>query len=312
MPTSNKTIMQKADMEVADLISDGGYLAEEQAEKFMVDLIKASVVLKLITVQGLKSHTKLLDSVGLNGRVLRPGTSGKALSEADRAKPVTDQVELTTKLMKGEIRLPDEVLEDNIEGGTFKATVQSMMSEQAALDMDELVVNGDTSSTDPFLALIDGMLVKATSHTVNAGVNPIAKSYLKAAVKAMPSPANRNRAAQRFLTSEDAEVDYRDYLSDRATVLGDKFMMDEAPVRYAARAILPVPVFPDDLGAGNDCTDVLLLDPKNAIWGVWRKIRIETDRDISTGEWMMVISVRAGFEYRKEDYVVKIYNVKTQ
>lgn len=312
MPTSNKTIMQKADMEVADLIADGGYMQEEQAKQFIVDLIKEAVVLKLIQVRGLKSHTLLLDNVGLNGRVLRPGTSGQALSEADRAKPVTDQVELTTKLMKGEIRLNDEVLEDNIEGGTFKTTVQRMMAEQAALDMDELAVNGDTASADPLLALFDGMLKKATTWVVNAGTNPLTKAHLKAAIKSMPSEANRNRAAQRFMTSEDAELDYRDYLSDRATVLGDKFVMDEAPVRYGNRPILPIPTFPDDLGVGNDSTNVLLMDPKNAVWGVWRKIRLETDRDIRTGEWLMVMSVRAGFQYQKEEYVVKIENVQTQ
>ncbi len=311
MPTPNRTLMAKADMQVADLIADGGYLQDEQAKKFLVDLIKESVVLKLITVKAMKSHTMLIDSVGLNGRVLRPGTSGQALAVADRVKPVTDQIELQTHLMKGEIRLPDEVIEDNIEGGTFKTTVQSMMAEQTALDMDELVVNGDTGSADAYLALLDGMLVAATSHVVNAGTNPIAKSYLKAAIKAMPSPANRNRSAQRFMTSEDAEVDYRDYLADRATMLGDKFMLDEAPVRYAARPILPIPVFPDNLGGGLDSTNVLLTDPKNAYWGVWRKVRLETDRDITTGEWVMVVTVRAGFQWRKEDYVVKITNVKT-
>lgn len=310
---TNKTLMQKADLEVSDLIADGGYLQDEESEKFVKDLIKQSVILKMINVQGLKSHTKILNKVGIDGMVLRPGTSGQALHVADRVKPVTDDVTITTKLMKGEIRLNDEVLEDNIEGGKFKQTVMSMMSEQVALDMDNIAVNGDTAgATGTVLDLIDGMLVKATSHIVNAGVAPIAKSFLKTAVKAMPSQYNRKRKQQRFLTSEDAETDYRDYLSDRATVLGDKFMMDEAPIRYGSRPILPVPIFPDNLGIASDCTNVLLLDPKNAVWGVWRKIKVETDRDITTGEWIMVVTLRSGFEYQEEDAVVKITNIQTQ
>lgn len=311
MTTPNKQIMQKADMEVSDLIADGGYLQPEQAARFVKDLIKESVVLKLIDVSGTKSHTKLIDKVGISGRVLRPGNSGVALSESERTKPSTDQVELQTHLMKGQINLTDELIEDNIEAGTFKTTVMQLMSEAVAFDMDFLVVNGDTSSADPFLALLDGMLVSAVSHTVSGGTNPLAKSYLKEALKSMPSQYNRTKARQRFLTSENAEIDYRDYLSDRGTELGDKHIQDDAPVRYGNRPILGIPSFPEDLGVGNNETNVLLLDPKNASWGVWRKVRVETGRDIEKGEWIMVVTVRAGFVYKEEDAVVKITGIST-
>jgi len=311
MATGNKQLMAKADMEVSDLIADGGYLQPEQSAQFVRDLIKESVVLKLIDVRGLKSHTQLIDKVGITGRVLRPGTSGVALAAADRTKPVTDDVELQTHLMKGQINLNDEVLEDNIESGQFKTTVMQLMSEAVAFDMDWLVVNGDTTSADAFTALLDGMLVSTTSHVVNAGTVPLTKDHLKDAVKSMPSQYNRQKANQRFLTSELAEIDYRDYVSDRATVLGDKFMENEAPVRYSNRPILGIPAFPDDLGVGNDSTNVLLCDPKMARWGVWRKVRVETGRDIEKGEWMMVVTVRAGFAWKEEDAVVKIDNVQT-
>lgn len=311
--TPNLTIMQKADMEVADLITDGGYLQDEQANRFIVDVIKESVMLKMLDVRGLKSYTQLIDRVGIDGYVLKPGTSGHALPQADRSKPTTDQVTLNTHLMKGEVRLNDEVLEDNIEGGTFKQTVMAMMSEHIALDMDDLVVNGDsTGTTGTILDLLDGLLASATSHVVNAGTVPLAKSHLKAAIKDMPSRWNRFKRNQRFFTSEDCEIDYRDYIADRGTVLGDKYLMDDIPVRYGSRPIIPVPVFPDNLGAGLDSTNVLLMDPKLGRWGVWRKVKVETDRDITTGEWIMVASVRAGFQYRDEDGVVKIINVKTQ
>jgi HK97 family phage major capsid protein len=307
----NRSIMTKADMQIADLIADGGYLQEEQATAFVVNLIKAAVMLPMITVQPLRSHTKIIDKVGLNGRVLRPGTSGHAVPPGDRAKPVTAHTTLETRLMKGEIRLNDEVLEDQIEGGQFKTTVMNMMSDQVALDMDELAVNGDTTSADPFLAQFDGMLVGAGVHTVNAGTVPLSKSHLKAAINSMPSQYNRNRAAQRFLTSERAENDYRDYLADRATVLGDTMIQQDSPVRYGNRPILPIPMFPDNLGGGHNCTNVLLCDPKNAVWGVWRRVRVETDRDITTGEWVMVVTLRAGFKWQETDAVVKILNVKT-
>jgi hypothetical protein len=213
--------------------------------------------------------------------------------------------------MKGEIRLNDEVLEDQIEGGNFKTTVMGMMSEQVALDMDELCINGDTASTDPFLAQFDGMIKTGSAHDVNAGTVALSKAHLKNAINSMPSQYNRNRSAQRFLTSERAENDYRDYLADRATVLGDTMIVQDAPVRYGNRPILPIPMFPDTLGIGGKCTNVLLCDPKNAVWGVWRRVRVETDRDITTGEWVMVVTLRAGFKWQERDAVVRITNVKT-
>ncbi len=315
MPENNKKFMklvQKADIEVADLISDGGYLKEEQSKKFIVDLIKQAVIMKLITVEGIKSHTKLIDKVGLNGRVLRPGTSGQALSAADRAKPATDQVTLNTHLFKGEIDLNDEVVEDQIEQGTFKQTVMRMMQEQIATDMDELIVNGDSSSADAYLASLDGMLKLATSHVVAAGTNPIQKEYLKRALKAMPSKYNRNKGKQRFFTSDDAELDYRDYLANRATGLGDQSIQGDQAMRYGGRPILPVPVFPDNLGSGTDETNILLLDPKNAYWGIWRNVKIQTDYDTRAGIWYAVATLRAGFQYIEEDAVVKVTGIQTQ
>ncbi|MGD2044199.1 MAG: phage major capsid protein, partial [Acidimicrobiia bacterium] len=306
MATPNRTIQQKADMEVADLIADGGYLQDEQANRFIMDMIEESVVLKMIDVRGLKSHTQLIDNVGITGFVLKPGTSGQALAEADRTKPGTTQRTLLTHLMKGEIDLNDEVLEDNIEGGNFKNTVRMMMAEHVALDMDNVCVNGDTAgATGTILDLIDGMIKSATAHVVAGGTVAINKTMLKNAVKAMPKRFNRTKRMQRFMTSDDAETDYRDYLADRATILGDKFLQDDVPVRYAGRPILPVPVFPDNLGVGTDETVVLLMDPKMARWGVWRKVKFETDRDVRTGEWIMVATVRAGFKYKDEDAVVK-------
>ena len=313
MATRNQTIMEKADMEVSDLIADGGYLQDEVANKFILDMIEESVVLKMIDVRGLKSHTQLIDNVGITGFVLKPGTSGQALPEADRSKPTTTQRTLVTHLMKGEIDLNDEVLEDNIEGGNFKNTVRMMMAEHVALDMDNVAVNGDTAgTTGEVLDLIDGMLKSATAHVVVGGGVAINKSMLKNAVKAMPKRFNRTKRMQRFLTSDDAETDYRDYLADRVGVLSDKVLQDDVPVRYAGRPIIPVPVFPDNLGGGTDETNILLLDPKMARWGVWRKVKFESDRDVRSGEWIMVATVRAGFKFKDEDAVVKVTGVKTQ
>jgi hypothetical protein len=161
------------------------------------------------------------------------------------------------------------------------------------------------------LDLIDGVLVSATSHIVNGGTVAINKGMFRDAVKAMPSEYRRLKGMQQFWTSENAEIDYRDYVAGRVGDLADMVLQEEKPLKYSGRPIVGVPVFPDDLGVGSNCTNIVLTHPKNCIWGLWRKIRFETDRDITTGEWIMVATLRAGFVYEEEDAVVKVTNVLT-
>lgn len=313
MPQLNSKIMarlQKDDLQVADLISNGGYLPDEMAKTFIVDMIKEARLLPMIRVEGIKSHTKTIDRIGLDGRVLHPGTSGQALSFADRTQPVTEAATLETKLFKGEIRLSNESLEDNIEQGQLKNTVLNMMKQSISLELDEITAKGDTASADPFLAQFNGMIKLATAHTVAAGTNPIQKEYLKRAVKAMPQQFNRNEAAQVFLTSSGAEIDYRDYLSNRGTALGDKLITGVDPVVYASRPIMPIPVFPETLGVGSNETVALLLDPKLAFLGIWRQIMLEPDYDTRAGVWYVVASLRCGFQFVDSDGVVKITGIK--
>jgi HK97 family phage major capsid protein len=302
------TLIQKADLAVSDLIANGGYLPEDQAEKFIVDMIKEAVVMKMIEVQGIPSHTQLIDKIGFNGSVLRPGTSGQALDAADRAKPTTEQVTLSTKLFKAEIQLNDETLEDSIEKDNLKDTVMGMMTEQIALDFDGLLVNGDTTSLNTLWAQFDGMLALATAHVVAAGNNPIDQEYLKRAVKAMPSQYNRNRQSQVFMTSEKAEIDYVTQLANRMTGLGDSSISATAAPPFMQRRIVPVPTFPETQGGGSE-TSILLCDPKNAYCGIWRKIKIGTEYDLRAGIWSMVATMRAGFVWKETDAVVKVTGI---
>lgn len=306
--TDNRTLIEKADMALSDLLT-GGELVPAQAKKFIRLLIKESVVMPMATVRPMKSKKQLLEKIRFNQRVLRSGSEATALGTAERAKPDTSKVEMDAKLFKAEVHLNNEVLEDNIEQGSLKQTVMELMGEAIARDMDEILVQGDTSSGDSFLANFDGLLAAATSNVVAGGSAAIDKTMLKAMIKLMPSEFIRNKRRLKFLTSIDAEVDYRDTLSERATVVGDRFLMEDAPVAYSGIPVMDVPLFPEDLGGGSNETNILLLDPKNIAVGVWRKITVETDKDISAGVLKIVASIRFDFKYVEETAVVKTTGV---
>ena len=41
-------------------------------------------------------------------------------------------------------------IENNIEKDGIQQTIMQMLAERAAVDIEELIVNGDTTSQDPF------------------------------------------------------------------------------------------------------------------------------------------------------------------
>lgn len=305
--TENRTILEKADLALSDLLN-GGELVPAQAQKFIRLLIKESVVMGMANVRAMKSKKELVEKIRFGGRVLRAGQEATPLPAADRSKPDLSKVELSAKLMKAQVNLNDETLEDNIEQGSLRQTVMELMGEAIARDLDELLVNGDDTSTDPFLALFDGMLVAASTNVVNGGSNAIASDDLKAAIKAMPTEYIRNKKRLRFLTSVDAETDLRDTYAQRDTVGGDRFLQEDTPIMYSGIPIESVPLFPETQGPGTE-TSLLLLDPKNILVGIWRKIRMETDKDIESGVLKIVASLRADFKYVEETAVVKVTDI---
>lgn len=306
----NRSILAKADLSLSDLTTDGGLLVPAQAQKFIRILIEQSVVMGMSTVTPMRSHKQLIEKIRFGSRILRAGTEATALSSGDRAKPDLSKVELDAQLFKAEVRLDNEVLEDSIERGGLRQTIMELMAEAISRDMDEVIIQGDTGSGDPFLAKFDGMLVQATSNIVDAAGATTNKDLFRDAIKSMPNEFLRDKRALRFMTSVDSETDYRDSLAERATIAGDNFLLKDVPVMYGGVPVTSVPLFPEDLGGGSNFTNMILSDPKNINAGIWRQIRIETDKDVSAGTLIIVATLRFDMKYAEETAVVKVTNVR--
>jgi hypothetical protein len=307
---SNRTILEKADLALSDLTAGGGLLKPAQALKFMRLLIKKSVLMQMVTVVPMGSPKQEVSQIKFGKRILRPAQEATALAPADRSKPDLSKVELDAKLVKGEVRLSDETLEDSIERGELRQTIMELIAEAIARDMEELVIKGDTTSTDPYLALMDGLIKQATSHVVDVANGPISKSVLGDLLKTLPSEYLVDKKVMAFLASVDADLNYRSSLAERATVGGDKFLEQDAPVLYSGVPFMPIPLFPEDLGATGNQTAVLLTNPKNVLVGIWRQIRIETQRLISEGVLHIVATMRFDTRFADEAGVAKAINIK--
>ncbi len=308
--TSNRTLLEKADLALADLTAGGGVLLPAQAQKFMRLLIKQSVLMQMATVVPMASPKHQIAKIKFGSRILRRGSEATALPVADRSRPDMSYLELDAQLVKAEVHLSDEVLEDNIERGELRQTILEMIAEAAGRDMEEVIINGDTASADPFLATLDGLLKQATSHIVDAGGVALSKNFLRDLLKSLPNEYLRDKKQMAFLTSVDAELDYRNSLADRATVGGDRFIEEDTPALYSGVPVKPVPLFPENLGQGANRTVALLCNPKNVHVGIWRQIRLESFRDVSAGVLRVVATMRFDAKFAEEAGVAKLINIQ--
>jgi hypothetical protein len=306
---SNRSILAKADLALSNLQSDGGLLQPAVSLKFMRILIKEAVAMKMGTVVPLKAPKQIIDKIRFGQRILRAGIEGQALPRNDRAKPDLYQVEFDAKLFKAEVRLNNEVLEDSIERGQLRQTIMQLMAERIATDMDEVSIQSDTTSSIAEFAQFDGLLKQCVSNTYDALGGPTDKTVFDRMVKLLPSEFLRNRKMLRFMTSVKSELDYRNSLAERATVVGDKFLETDAPVVYAGIPVTDVPLFPENLGMSSNTTNCILTDPKNANWGIWRNIRIETDKLVSEGVLIIVATLRFDVKWAHEPATVKAVNL---
>lgn len=304
---SNQSYIEKADLSIANITSDGGILLADQAKEFYEILIDEATLLPFVTTVSMGSHSWELSKMGFTGEVLRRANENSGLPLADRVKPEFAKVSLVAKEFVAEARIPYTVVEDNVINGSFVQVAMAYLGKALSRDIEKLIIQGDTASSSLLLSSFDGILKKATSQVVNAGGVRLTKSVLKTAVQTMPSMFMQGKLA--FLTSKNATIDYIDSLSNRQTLLGDDMLTRRAVGEYMGYPVLPVPLFPENIGTGNNKTNALLLDPKNIHVGFHREVRIETGRDISSRQFIIVATVRLDATYVHEPAVVKITEI---
>lgn len=313
----NNELLRKADLAISDLTNDGGYLNPTQSDAFIRMLIAQPTLLRDSRVVRMPAPQFEINKIGFGSRILRPAISGTALDDADRVKPTTGKVTLVSKEVMATVYLPYDVIEDNIERASIsdtvpagpesmgkegiKGTIVSMMAERAALDLEELALNGDTASGDAYLALTDGYLKLATSHIVDVNGAGIDKTMFKNGVIAMPDQYLRNRAIMNHYISVDNETEYRDTLADRFTALGDTMIQGMNTVYAFGSPIKPVSLMGSTVG--------LFTNPQNLIFGIQRQIQIETDKDIQKRVYVIVLTIRMDFKIEEVDAIVKYIEI---
>jgi hypothetical protein len=315
---NEQELIQRADMALSDLIGSGGYLTTAQNNKFFRKMMDEPTILKDARVVPMARPKMEINKIGFGTRILRAAQQGnistpevgetgsRALTRAQRYRPTTERVTLQTSEVIAEIDLPYEAIEDSIEGGdldaaTFQQTILDMMASRVSLDLEELVILGDTSSSDSYLALQNGIIKQAVSNIVNQGGDPMGPQLFGNMIKALPTKYYKLLNRYRFYTSKPKEIDYRMTVAQRQTSLGDATLQGNFPI-----AVLGVPL---TSAALMPSSNAVLMIPNNLIIGVQRNLRMEFDKDIRERAFVIVLTMRLAIAFEEEDMNVKAINI---
>lgn len=317
MTMSNQELAKRADLVIADLNSNGGLLDPEQANVFLDKLMEQPTILRQIRTIRMNAPERKVNKIGFDSRILKAAPQGttpyqkdnatndRYLAAADRSKPSTTQIHLRTSEIMAEIRLPYEVLEDNIEGESFESHVMRLIAERSAIDLEEWALWADTGSGDALLALQDGFLKRMHSHVVNnagAGVSP---TMFENGLLAMPQKYLRSTAAMKHFVTVANTIRYRSKVAERATGYGDSMLTGTQPIYAMGVPVEAAPMLAAQ-GSGNLG---FLTHPQNLVMGIQRQIQVETDKDIRSREIIIVLTLRAALQIEEEDACVKYSNI---
>lgn len=317
-------LLRKADLTIQNLLDDGGLMPAETANRFYRKIMDAPTIFQSVRQIRMARNEMRVPTIASNGRMLRAarnmysaGTVGddagygypnRALDKSERAKLRTGLITLKTDEVIAVMYLTYEMLEDVIEGGSientdFEALVLDIMAEQIALDLEEKLVLGDTSSGDEYLALQNGLLKLATSNIVNHNNAPISHLLFAQMLKSLPERFRSRLGQMRFFVNSNVEIDYRAQLAQRQTALGDGMLTGTTPVSIMGVPMTRSGFFPTDT--------IVLADPRNIMFGVQRRFRLATEKDEENRLLKIIVTMRVGQGVEDEEMMVKAINVGT-
>ena len=154
-------------------LAAGGIMSVDQARTFVRMMMDVTALIQLVRVRILAKPTAEIDKIGVGQRLMR-GTAESENVSAYVKKPTFGKVDITTKKYTLPFEFTEESLEDNIEGRNLEDVVAELFSQQAALDTEDVALNGDVVYTGSAPAsTLDGAINDTvTTIVVNHAVFP--------------------------------------------------------------------------------------------------------------------------------------------
>ncbi len=188
---------------------NGGLLNPEQSARFLDYMFDATVIGKVARTVRMKSDTAEIDRMSVGEKLMKLAT--EADNTAINSGVTFSKISLTTKKLRMDWELSTESLEDNIEGADLEDHIARLMATQAGNDIEDVILNGDTSlSTDTLYKAFDGVVkkAKASGRVVDAAGAAVSREVFNKALKAMPRKYKQRRGDLRFLAGSNLIQDF--------------------------------------------------------------------------------------------------------
>jgi hypothetical protein len=320
----NAELLRKAVTTTADFGGAGeAPLSIQQADRFIVLLSTDQVMLnevRRVSSNAAKWNESILD---FSSRIARPGVEATRLDAADRTKPATGMVEISTTLLRAEVPVSDEVMEDIAARANFREDLTQVIGSRFGFDVEDLMLNGDVGSADPFLALFDGWLVQAGTAGAGAG-NTSTHVYdatadgqdyqaiFRTLLLMLPDRFKRGLETDfRYYVPKRLEEKWRDILSSRGTALGDIMLTGRNELRYQGILIKGVPSMGITTGTP-DKSSILLTHRMNLYAGFRRDFTFESFRDPREGATSFIVTARVDSKVAIRDAMAVAQNVDVE
>ena len=319
-------MLRKATIETDDLAT-GGLLQPELANKFVDYVIDESVMKNNAQMLRITPDQKKIDKVAVGSRVAIPKV--EATDPGTRRGIVTSQVPIQTNPIVVPWAISREVLARNIEKEGFEDTVARLMATQLSNDLEELFIQGDTTTVgDPFLAMTDGWAKLARGGHLTSGLRQDlttlanARTIFGGLIRALPTKFKRRRNDLRFFAGDNVVQDYVDALSTRATALGDMALQSQLNLTPFGIPLVRVPMIPTNIAYGSpaqaDNSYIMLTHYQNLIVAIETQyvgsasgIELLKDMDIYANVREYALHLSAGCQIQELDATAIAIDVKS-
>lgn len=206
---TQEEILSKANEVTTSVVGNdsGGLLKPAQSNRFIDFVIDQSVLMQNARVVRMRTPQMEIDKLSIGTRLLAKAT--EATDDGTNAAVTFSKVSLSTVKLRLDWALSTESLEDNIEGNSLEDHIAQVMARQTANDMDDLFINGNTSSNNGLLKALDGFvkLAKASGVVVDEGGNNVSRATYDRVLRNLPTKYLQRRNELKFFSGSGVVQD---------------------------------------------------------------------------------------------------------
>ena len=290
-----------------DMAGAKALLNDEQFAQFMRAATINQTILNDASFRRMNSMNQVVSSTKIVGRVLQSGYKAAGVTQ-DNLTPATigfGKAELNATKLKALTSILDDDKEDNIEREAFEQTLLTMMGEAVGIDLEAVAVYGDTTKTGLF-GTMNGWLKTSTRHISSFTGTTIIEKFDEM-IAAMPAAYRQANLMKDLVFYAPFEVieEYRNFLIDRETGLGDSSLLNAEELKYKGIPVKYAPVL-DAADGRTSCgyTPIILTVPEFLWLGMYKDISIEPKRIVENEETEYYYRMRCDASLQWNDAVV--------